>query len=1422
MKNYKVASFGVLTGFVILVFTLVGITASVEQNSMVIPPLLQASVRQPDGWSYSGYRNNIFQPTVTYGTFNGITKDIPPPLDTTYTLPVVVHIIADAPSAIPDITIINAIQDLNDAFGKAGAYSASKGVDTKIRFCLAQKDPDGGNTTGITRTEHFFADNLNPAIEDDKIKGLIQWDSQRYINIWYIATVNEEISATFSCGKWGRQSEGGYPTLPPNAGALDGIVLLSFGNPLIQNMGRYLGLYYTFQGGCTNNNCSVDGDQVCDTPPEAYPSGGNHPCGIPVNTCSSDTLSGFKTDMPDPTANFMDAGNYACHNAFTEGQAKKMRTCITTQRAGLLQNECDKPCANSFVAAFTRNNAYPLPGDQILFTNTSGGGATNYQWLVNGVVVSTSQNFSYSFSDTGKFKVTLKAFGSDPTCFAAYTDYVKVTCGVTARFYSDKQHIASTAPIYLDSIVFTNTSVGATSFEWLMANDSGMTEQVVSTQKNLTYIFKQPANYTVRLIAINGSCTDTTEIYNIAVDNATADGVAYMSTVDCYQQTKIRVGLYICNNGYAPIPAGTPISFYDADPRLGKAHKLSPSFIMPDTLLGKCCSFTYVQILDVGKRGLNQLFMVFNDNGTTMPLKLPNTSLKELNYANNIQSAAGFQFKVSINPDTPVLQPGDTVKLVASTTPNAATSYLWNPAGNLSCSNCSSPNLIADTNQISTKRVIAKSIYACIDTAYAIIKVPPYNDFTLTLDDVQCAADSNVRISFTIVDSFKRGVIPSGLSVAFYNANPSTGNATLLPPLFFVQDSVKAKTASFSTLVKNINLGSTIYAVVNDNGTTSPLSLPNTYYPESDYTNNIASAAYVPLKASAGPALSVMAPGDTLQIYASGTPGPITSYLWAPPLNINCPTCDSTFLIADSSRMKQVTVANAYGCTDTASITIQVPPYNDFTVAVNDIECAGTDSLYVNFTISNSFKRGVIPQSLTVAWYNGNPTANGASLLPPLFSVLDTVKLKQATFSTFIKATSPGNVYAVVNDSGTTSPLQLPNVVHLPEKDYTNNVTSYNYQPATVLLQPADTTVLRKTSFTYSILSPVVDPASTVWDSGANYTLSCYNCVAPTATVFNVDTVIMHTANKYGCMIEGQAVVKIIAPDITIQLLHTDCYTDDSTLAFFKICMNNNYDTVFANLPVAFYDADPSQGGANLLSPVFYTKQATAGGCDTFFCIVTTPFTHHLYASVNDKGQPGNPIRVFDETDYTNNTDTVTTIPFTAAIVPADTSIAYGQSVVLNIQANAGIASVLWQPADFLSCTACIATTVTPQYSTNYSNIIRNRYFCIDTAYAVVKIYRGTDVSIPSAFTPNGDGRNDVFYVFGGQDAALIKNFAIYNRWGNKVFNVSNVLPNTPLYGWNGNVNGNAAASGTYVYMVTMQFADGSEKNYKGTVVLVR
>lgn len=292
-----------------------------------------------------------------------------------------------------------------------------------------------------------------------------------------------------------------------------------------------------------------------------------------------------------------------------------------------------------------------------------------------------------------------------------------------------------------------------------------------------------------------------------------------------------------------------------------------------------------------------------------------------------------------------------------------------------------------------------------------------------------------------------------------------------------------------------------------------------------------------------------------------------------------------------------------------------------------------------------------------------------------------------------------------------------------------------------------------------------------------------------------------------------------------VEIVQTNCYTNNSTQVKFKICMNNNYDSIFKSLPVSFYDGNPLTGNARLLEPIFYTPKKLPVACDTFVNVISTPLTGNLYAVVNDKGDNRSviPDKAFEEINYTNDTNSYYAKPFVAAVRPAVTSISRNTSIQLTASVTGGeLSFYLWKPIEFLSCANCFTPLVTPPYTMQYKFIAENEYSCIDTVYVNIKTFSGSVVDIPNTFTPNNDGRNDVFYILGNRDIALLKDFAIYARWGDKVFQVLNIPSNDPAYGWNGSIKSIIAAAGTYVYYVKILAKGGTQKQYKETVFLLR
>jgi gliding motility-associated-like protein len=105
---------------------------------------------------------------------------------------------------------------------------------------------------------------------------------------------------------------------------------------------------------------------------------------------------------------------------------------------------------------------------------------------------------------------------------------------------------------------------------------------------------------------------------------------------------------------------------------------------------------------------------------------------------------------------------------------------------------------------------------------------------------------------------------------------------------------------------------------------------------------------------------------------------------------------------------------------------------------------------------------------------------------------------------------------------------------------------------------------------------------------------------------------------------------------------------------------------------------------------------------------------------------------------------------------------------------------------------------------------------CRDSSVLCVTIF-GSDLYIPDVFTPNGDGVNDFFEVFGSRAGMRYVKMSIYDRWGEKVFESSDLD-----FRWDGKYLGQALTPGVYVYTLDLSYADGQTVTTKGSLLLMR
>lgn len=168
------------------------------------------------------------------------------------------------------------------------------------------------------------------------------------------------------------------------------------------------------------------------------------------------------------------------------------------------------------------------------------------------------------------------------------------------------------------------------------------------------------------------------------------------------------------------------------------------------------------------------------------------------------------------------------------------------------------------------------------------------------------------------------------------------------------------------------------------------------------------------------------------------------------------------------------------------------------------------------------------------------------------------------------------------------------------------------------------------------------------------------------------------------------------------------------------------------------------------------------------------------------------------------------------------TNVIVGNSIQLNTTTSPDVISYQWSPSQWLSCTTCSNPVSKPQDNINYRVTVRNAGNCESSDdVSITLLCNDGNVFIPNTFSPNGDGANDVFYPR-GKGLNRIKNFTIFNRWGQVVYQKSHISANDPTFGWDGMLNGIKAPTDVYVYLLDVICANNSVFPIKGNVTLVR
>jgi gliding motility-associated-like protein len=166
-----------------------------------------------------------------------------------------------------------------------------------------------------------------------------------------------------------------------------------------------------------------------------------------------------------------------------------------------------------------------------------------------------------------------------------------------------------------------------------------------------------------------------------------------------------------------------------------------------------------------------------------------------------------------------------------------------------------------------------------------------------------------------------------------------------------------------------------------------------------------------------------------------------------------------------------------------------------------------------------------------------------------------------------------------------------------------------------------------------------------------------------------------------------------------------------------------------------------------------------------------------------------------------------------ATVVATPGTIIVGHETQLNASGG-GIYS--WSPPTGLSCTNCSNPIAKPTATTDYCVVVTDSNGCTDSACIIIQVEIPCDeLFVPSAFSPNNDGHNELVCLRGNCIQTFY--FAIYNRWGEKVFET-----NDQQMCWDGTYKGKLENTAVFAYTLDAMLVSGEKISRKGTISLIR
>ncbi len=164
----------------------------------------------------------------------------------------------------------------------------------------------------------------------------------------------------------------------------------------------------------------------------------------------------------------------------------------------------------------------------------------------------------------------------------------------------------------------------------------------------------------------------------------------------------------------------------------------------------------------------------------------------------------------------------------------------------------------------------------------------------------------------------------------------------------------------------------------------------------------------------------------------------------------------------------------------------------------------------------------------------------------------------------------------------------------------------------------------------------------------------------------------------------------------------------------------------------------------------------------------------------------------------------------------------YDTDLLATTTPSTGLFTLAWTPDSLLSCSNCPNPNALPPTTTTFVVTATDADGCTVEDDVIVTVEVNRPIYIPNAFSPDGDGINDTFILYGGRSARQIQVIRIFNRWGALVYEGREIMLGDESRGWDGRFKGELVNNDVFAFYALIEFIDNEVILFEGDVTVVK